>query len=137
MPAWGHPGRHSFFHVAYSRLERAGARCQPPRVKYLSLLAFSLLAGCATPEPTGPTQYTKLSVTDAEGDPVAEWIAEGPTTKTEQGYDIKAVERRTGPPDRIEKRYPNGRDTTVVGPNIILEKIEKPAWLKELDAGAK
>jgi hypothetical protein len=102
-------------------------------VKYLFLLAFALLAGCETTRPTDQPKYTMLSVTDAEGDLIAEWVAEGKVKKTEIGYDIHAVERRSGPPHPLKIQYPNGRDTTVVGPNIILKEIDKPEWLRKLD----
>ena len=102
-------------------------------MKYLSFLAFAFLAGCETPQHSNHHEYTKLIVTDATGDPIAEWIAEGRVHKTDQGYDIRAVERHTGPPDPIRMQYPNGRNATVVGPNIVLEKVEKPGWLQKLD----
>lgn len=95
-------------------------------VKFLPLIAFVILTGCQT--------YTRLSVTDLEGDRVADWVAEGSVKKVEQGYAIKAVERRSGPPNEVVTKYPNGRHTTVVGANIILQPVDKPAWLAELDA---
>ncbi len=95
-------------------------------VKFLPLLAFILLTGCQT--------YTKLSVTDYHGDRVSDWIAEGSVEKAEQGYAINAVERRSGPPDEVVNRYPNGWRTTVVGSNIIKQRVDKPQWLVELDA---
>ena len=102
-------------------------------MKYLLLLAFALLAGCETPLPMNKTHYTRLTVTDPSGDPVAEWVAEGRVKKTDQGYDIQAVERKSGPPYPISTHYPNRRAATVVGPNIVLEDIEKPDWLGKLD----
>lgn len=102
-------------------------------MKYLLLLCLILLAGCETTKPTGEIEYTKLSVTDVNGDFIAEWIAEGKTTKNMQGYEITAVERRTAPPYPTTNRYPNGRKATVVGPNIVLEAVEKPEWLRRLD----
>ena len=106
-------------------------------MKYLPLLAFALLAGCETPQPSDHRKYTKLSVTDPSGDPIAEWVAEGRVKETDQGYEIRAVERRTSAPYPATMRYPNGRDATVVGPHIILDEIEKPDWLKSLDDAAK
>ena len=102
-------------------------------MKYLPLLAAALLAGCETPQHSTKTKYTKLAVTDQSGDTIAEWVAEGKVEKTDQGYEIHAVERRTGPPDVIAAKYPNGRAATVVGPNIVLEEMEKPEWLRKLD----
>jgi hypothetical protein len=113
-------------------------------VKYLPLLAVVLLAGCETLQNNKEVEYTKLTVTDPSGQLVAEWIAEGRVRKAgsaagslkrpDEGYDIMAVERRTSPPHPLTLRYPNRRAATVVGPNIVLEKIEKPEWLKQLDS---
>ena len=109
-------------------------------VKYFLLLAFALLASCENtrtrkePDADGDSRkYTKLSVTDPSGDLISEWIAEGSVKKSDQGYTIKAVERRTPGPYPTDSQYPNGRVSTVVGPNIVLEDIEKPDWLKKLD----
>lgn len=94
-------------------------------VKYFLLLAVSFLAGCQT--------YTKISVSDLAGAPISDWVAEGKVKKVPEGYIIKAVERDTPPPYPTHNRYPNGRVATVVGPNIILQEIDKPDWLVELD----
>lgn len=98
-------------------------------VKFLSLFAFAFLTGCQT--------YTKFTVTDHQGERIADWIAEGSVKKVEQGYEIKAVERHSGPPDVVVNKYPNGWRTTVVGPNIVRQPVEKPAWLVALDAEKK
>ena len=119
--------------MALSRLEPTASCCHHWPVKYLPLLAAALLAGCETPQHSTRSKYTKLSVTDQTGDTIAEWVAEGKVEKTDQGYEIHAVERRTGPPDVITAQYPNGRAATVVGPNIVLDQIEKPEWLRKLD----
>ena len=104
-------------------------------MKYLLPLAFIVLAGCQTPyySKSSRIKYTKLTVTDASGEPVAEWVAEGRVRKSEQGFDIQAVERQTPPPNPLTLHYPNRRAATVVGPNIVLEKIDKPGWLEQLD----
>jgi hypothetical protein len=94
-------------------------------VKYLSLLAAFALTGCQT--------FTHISVTDLQGDPISDWIAEGRVKKVPEGYLIKAVERRTPEPYATLNRYPNGRAATVVGPNITLQEIEKPEWIKEME----
>ncbi len=96
-------------------------------MKYLSLLALAFLAGCQTP-------YTRLTVTDYQGRQVAEWIAEGPVKKTDQGYAIKAVERTSREPNPVTNRFPNGWRSTVVGANIVKQRIEKPEWIADLDA---
>ena len=113
-------------------------------MKYVLLLAFALLTGCETikhkkdsDSENDDGKYTKLTVTDASGDLVSEWVAEGHVKKTEIGYEIMAVERHTAPPFPITAQYPNGRRSTIVGPNIILEEIEKPDWLKKLDGEKK
>ena len=98
-------------------------------VKFLPLLALAFLTGCQT--------YTKLSVTDHQGDRIADWIAEGSVKKVDQGYAIKAVERHSGPPNEVVNKYPNGWRTTVVGPNIVRQYVDKPAWLFDLDAKEK
>ena len=117
---------------------RVAATVRP--VKYFLLLAFALLAGCENtrtrkePDADGDSRkYTKLSVTDPSGDLISEWIAEGSVKKSDQGYTIKAVERRTPGPYPTDSQYPNGRVSSVVGPNIVLEDVEKPDWLKKLD----
>jgi hypothetical protein len=102
-------------------------------VKYLLLLCLILLTGCETTKHSGKVEYTKLTVTDVSGDLISEWLAEGKVTKVEQGYEINAVERRSGPPYPTTSHYPNGRKATVVGPNIVLEVVDKPAWLHQLD----
>ena len=105
-------------------------------VNYAILLAIALLAGCentSTRNETSTAKYTKISVTDPSGDLISEWIAEGPVKKADQGYTIHAVERRTPGPYPTDSQYPNGRMSSVVGPNIVLKDIEKPDWLKKLD----
>jgi hypothetical protein len=97
------------------------------RVKYLTLIALVALTGCQT-------RYTRLNVTDYTGTRLATWVAEGPVKKHEQGYSIRAVERRSGGAYPITSRYANGLRAIVTGPNITREEIEKPAWLEELDA---
>ena len=112
----------------------AAATLRP--VKYVLLLAFTLLAACETTRPdkeSSPKKYTRFTVTDPSGDLISEWIAEGHFKKADQGYEIRAVERRSAPPFPVKSEYPNGRHATVVGPNIVLETIEKPDWLKKLD----
>lgn len=94
-------------------------------VKYLSLLALLFLSGCET--------FTHIAVTDLSGAPISDWVAEGRVKKVEEGYLIKAVERTTPGPYPTRNRYPNGRVATVVGPNIILQEIEKPEWIAELE----
>ncbi len=109
-------------------------------VKYVLLLAFAFLAGCENTPPNKESpsiKYTKLTVTDLTGDFVSEWIAEGHVKKCDQGYTIKAVERRTAPPYPTSNQYPNGRPSTVAGQNIILEDVAKPGWLKKLDGEKK
>ena len=109
-------------------------------VKYVLILAFAFLAGCETTKPdkdSSPKKYTKFTVTDPSGDLIAEWIAEGHFKKSDQGYEIHAVERHSAPPYPVTNQYPNGRHATVVGPNIVLETIEKPEWLRKLDGDRK
>lgn len=98
-------------------------------VKFLPLFAAAaLLTGCET-------HYTKFTVTDAEGVRKATWISEGFYYLNDQGYKIRAVERTSGEPVPVTNHYPNGWKTIVVGPNIVHERVDKPEWLRELDAG--
>ncbi len=92
----------------------------------LSLLAAVLIFnGCQT--------YTKLRVTSYRGDLIADWIAEGAVHKKGPSYEIKAVERTSGPPFSQTTHYPNGWRTTVAGPNIVRWRTGKPFWLYQLD----
>lgn len=104
-------------------------------VKFLPLLAFSFLSGCQTY--SGSQTYTKFTVSNHQGDRVAEWIAEGHVSKIEHGYAIKAIERHSGSTNEVVNRYPNGWRTMVVGPNIVRQPVDKPQWLVELDAEKK
>lgn len=102
-------------------------------MNYTLLLLLALISGCATNPSVGEKEYTRFSVSDLDGTMIAEWIAEGRVKKTDIGYEITAVERRTAPPYPTTNRYPNGRKATVTGPNIILENVPKPDWLEQLD----
>ena len=97
-------------------------------MKFLPLLALLALTGCQT-------TYTRLTVTNFDGERVSDWVAEGYVRRVEQGYAIRAVERRVEGAHPVTRRFPNGWRTTVTGANIILEEIEKPAWLEALDEG--
>ena len=98
-------------------------------MKFLPLVALlALLTGCQT-------TYTKLTVTDFDAEPISEFIAEGLVWPLDQGYRIRAVERRVEGPYPVVRRYPNGWRTTVVGANILRERVPKPAWLEAIDAG--
>ena len=125
-------------------MSRASTAATVRAVKYFLLLAFALLAACENTrtrkDPDSDKvsrKYTQLTVTDPRGDVISEWIAEGHVKKFDQGYTIKAVERHTAPPSPTTSQYPNGRISSVVGPNIILEDVEKPDWLKKLDGEKK
>jgi hypothetical protein len=97
-------------------------------MKFLPLFALLALAGCQTP-------YTRLTVTNFDGERVSDWVAEGPVRRTEQGYAVRAVERTVEGAHPVTRRFPNGWRTTVVGANIIRERIDKPAWLVAVDEG--
>jgi hypothetical protein len=99
-------------------------------MKFLPLLALPVLCltGCQT-------TYTRLTVTEFDGAPVSEWVAEGWVRKVDQGYAIRAVERHVAGPPPVTRRFPNGWRTLVVGANILREEIDKPAWLVALDEG--
>jgi hypothetical protein len=97
-------------------------------MKFLPLFALLALAGCQT-------TYTRLTVTNFDGERVSDWVAEGPVRRTEQGYAIRAVERSVEGAHPVTRRFPNGWRTIVVGANILQEEVAKPAWLESLDAG--
>ena len=124
--------------MCFPDLSRASRTATVRRVKYLLLLCLILLTGCETTKPSsGNVEYTRITVTDLTGDLISEWIAEGRVKKVEQGYEITAIERQSGPPFPTTSHYPNGRKATVTGPNIVLEKMGKPVWLQELDGWEK
>jgi hypothetical protein len=97
-------------------------------MKFLPLFALLALAGCQT-------TYTRLTVTNFDGERVSEWVAEGPVHRVEQGYAVRAVERSVEGAHPVTRRFPNGWRTTVVGANILREEVEKPDWLVALDEG--
>ena len=97
-------------------------------MKLLPFIAVLALTGCQT-------TYTRLTVTNFDAEKVSEWIAEGPVRRVDQGYVIRAVERRTEGAFPVVLRFPNGWKTTVVGTNIIQEDTDKPDWLVALDEG--
>ena len=100
-------------------------------MKFLPLLGLTMLlslSGCQT-------TYTRLTVTNYDGEPVSDFVAEGMIHKREHGWDIRAVERCVAGPTTVRRRFPNGWRTTVVGANILVEQVGKPAWLEAMDAG--
>ena len=100
-------------------------------MKFLPLLGLTMLfalTGCQT-------TYTQLTVTNYDGEPVSEFVAEGPIYKREHGWDIRAVERHVVGPTSVRRRFPNGWRTTVVGANILVEQVGKPVWLEAMDNG--
>jgi hypothetical protein len=98
------------------------------------LILVLTVAGCHTAaDTTSATQYMKLRVTNYRGELVADWIAEGPVQKTDNGYRIKAIERTSPPPGAETTRYPNGWNTFVNGPHIVRWPCGKPLWLYQLD----
>ncbi len=107
----------------------SGTRCHRAPVK----LSPFVLAGFALALASCQTSYTKFRVTNYRSDLVADWIAEGRYRKVGTGYEIKAVERTSGPPYMQMTRYPNGWRTTVDGPHIVFWRCGKPLWLHELE----
>ena len=97
-------------------------------MKFLPLLALLALTGCTT-------TYTRLTVTNFDGERVSDWVAEGSVVRSEQGYQIRAVERTAEGAHPVTRRYPNGWRTVVVGAHVVMEEIDKPAWLVALDEG--
>ena len=93
----------------------------------LSLGVALLLVGCQTRQTS--THYTALRVSTYRGKLIAEYIARGPVTPTDGGFQIHAVERRSTAPYPQYNRYPYGWDTTVVGPRIHHWRVAKPDWL--------
>jgi hypothetical protein len=68
-------------------------------------------------------------VTNYRGELVADWIAEGPIRKMDNGFHIKAVQRTSAGPGAQTTRYPNGWYTFVNGPHIVYWDCGKPLWL--------
>jgi hypothetical protein len=97
-------------------------------VRILPLLVFLCLAGCQT-----TAKYTKFRVTNYRGELVADWIAEGSFRKVDKGYQIKAIERTSGPPFSRTIHYPNGWRTVIDGPHIVYWQCGKPFWLYAID----
>jgi len=100
------------------------------------LLGILLLAGCATPAPPPPsteTPYARVVATDIRGRKIAEYVAEGKVSKTEEGTAFRAVERRVFSPKPMLIRYPLGRPVTVKAPNLLITPTQKPGWLVYLD----
>lgn len=105
-------------------------RCMKfPRL--LALVALLLVTGCVTDQQE--SKYTKLRVTDEQGDLIAEWVAKGYVLRVDKGYRITAVERLSAPPHPILSKYPDGWRTTVTGPHILRWQCGKPYWLYELE----
>ena len=88
--------------------------------------AVLLLCGCAN-------EFTRLRVTNARDELVAEWVARGYVMPLERGYAINAVERISGPPYSIVSHYPDGWRTVVTGPHIWHWRCPKPQWLAEYE----
>lgn len=86
------------------------------------LLAALSLTACSTP------RYYKVVTMDHGGRVHSSWIAEGRVKRVEKGYTFKAVERRTGKPQR-ELHYPLGRPVRVSTAHTVIYPVEKPAWL--------
>src|SRR5688572_10175945 len=55
-------------------------------MKFLPLFALLAFTGCQT-------TYHRVTVTNFDGEPVSEWVTEGPVRRTDQGYAVRAVER--------------------------------------------
>lgn len=109
-----------------------------PRVKFsrflLLLSLCAILAGCETPlvvTHPWPKTYRLVRVTNPRGELIADWVAEGGVWQTPRGYRFRAVERTTGWPITITAQYPHGRRVEVGGPNIVVTRVPKPAWLAE------
>ena len=84
----------------------------------------------------GGPKYTLFRVTNPRGELLAEWIAEGVWWRSGDGYEIRAVQHRSGPPFPQTDCYPNGIKTVVAGPNIVRRVVAKPEWLAVMDGKA-
>jgi len=89
----------------------------------LLLLAALPLTACTSP------RYYKVITMDHGGRLHSSWIAEGRVRRVEKGYTFKAVERRTGNPQR-ELHYPLGRPVRVSTAHTVIYAVEKPVWLE-------
>jgi hypothetical protein len=103
--------------------------------RLLSLVALlCTFQGCAYYYSNEPhKRYSTVRVTDIEGHPISQWIAEGFVARTERGYKFKAVERLSGPPFPQAIHYPMGRQIEIGGPNIVVSRCGKPLWLYRIE----
>ncbi|MCE9610192.1 MAG: hypothetical protein K8R23_08275 [Chthoniobacter sp.] len=103
--------------------------------RLLPLLAALIFASCATWDFSGHHgDYTKLRVTNHRGGVMSEWVARGKIKRTEAGYRITAVERRSAAPYAQLSKYPEGWRTTVTGPHIERWRCGQPYWLYEWES---
>ncbi len=101
-------------------------------IPFLLLAGAALLSACHSVAVTS-NRYTQFRVTNQRGELIADWVVEGTYRRVGSGYDIKAVERKSGPPLSQTTRYPNGWRTFIDGPHIIRWSCGKPHWLYKLD----
>ncbi|MCX6967312.1 MAG: hypothetical protein NTZ46_05935 [Verrucomicrobia bacterium] len=104
----------------------------------IAAVAVGLLGSCAhracvQPEVSCQLRYWQVVSTDVEGCWISEYIAEGDVTPACDGFDFRAVQRRTFRPVTLTYRYPLGRPVSAKAPNIIITPTRKPLWLKIMD----
>jgi hypothetical protein len=100
--------------------------------RFLLPAAVLALSACQA-LPLYSSAYTHFRVTNYRGDLIADWVAEGSYRRFGDAYEIKAVERTSGPPLSQTTRYPNGWRTVINGPHIIRTPTGKPYWLYRID----
>ena len=109
----------------------------------LAALACCLALPACESLPVYKPGYYRIVETNVRGEWLVAWEAEGRVRHThskfqeDDGSAFSAVSRKvytSKPPYEI--RYPLGRRVMVSAPHILVEPIDKPAWLKKLDEGA-
>ena len=95
------------------------------------------LAGCHTCRPCvtilpgvrcAPS-YWRVTLTDFEGCPISEYIAEGPVCENGCGVNFWAIQRKIFTPFPLTFRYPLGRPVQTGASHIIVVPAPKPYWL--------
>ena len=99
----------------------------------LTICGALLLPGCSSRQTSA--KFTAIRASTYRGETLAEYVARGPIHPVEGGYQIHAVERRSGAAYSTITKYPLGWDTTVLGPRIHHWRTTKPDWLAEWEEG--
>ena len=92
------------------------------------------LGGCASWRRQDVTfPYWRVVTTDFQGRWIAEYVAEGPVKKVEEGFTFVAVQKRLFSSETLEFHYPLGRPLVVGASNVVVTPTGKPLWLARID----